>query len=124
MAESSKELMAFGVPGPGGWQYHFNIMPFGLKGAPATFQKFVDDVFWPYLGLFAVVYNDDLAIYSNSREEHLKHLWTILQTMWDNQIYAKRKKCYFMQKEIPYLGHLVSKNGIRTDLEKIQTIKE
>jgi Reverse transcriptase (RNA-dependent DNA polymerase) len=66
MAEASKELTAFGVPGPGGGQYHFNVMPFGLKGAPATFQKFVDDVFHPYLRLFAVVYIDDLAIYSNS----------------------------------------------------------
>ena len=74
MAEDSKELTAFGVPGPEGGQYQFKVMPFGLKGAPATFQKFVDDVFWPYLGKFTVVYIDDLAIYSNTQEEHLEHI--------------------------------------------------
>ena len=124
MAEHSKELTAFGVPGPEGGQYQFNVMPFGLKGAPATFQKFVDDVFRPFLGKFAVVYIDDLAIYSNTREEHLQHIKTILQTMRENQIYAKKKKCFFMQTEIPYLGHLVSEKGIRMDPEKIETIKE
>jgi putative NADPH-quinone reductase len=66
MAEDSKEYTAFAIPGPKGGQYHFTVMPFGLKGAPATFQQFMDDVFRPFLGEFAVVYIDDLAVYSNS----------------------------------------------------------
>src|SRR3954469_8164054 len=123
MAEDSKEYTAFAIPGPKGGQYHFNVMPFGLKGAPATFQQFMDDVFRPFLGEFAVVYIDDLATYSDTREEHLEHLRKILQTMRDNQIYAKKKKCFFMQRKIPYLGHYVSKEGISMDPKKIEVMK-
>jgi hypothetical protein len=98
-------------------------MPFGLKGAPATFQQFMDNVFRPFLGRFAVAYIDDLAIYSNTKEEHLQHLRQILQTMRDNQIYGKMKKCIFMKDEAPYLGHIISKDGIKMDPKKVETIQ-
>ena len=74
MAEDSKEITAFSVPGPNGGQYQWKVMPFGLKNAPATFQQFVDEVFQKILGVFAVVYIDDLAIFSNTQEQHLEHL--------------------------------------------------
>jgi hypothetical protein len=74
MAEKCREMTAFSIPGPQGGQYQFKVMPFGLKGAPATFQQFMDDVFRPFLGKFAVVYIDDLAIFSNDQEEHINHL--------------------------------------------------
>src|SRR4051812_36192284 len=96
LADYCKEMTAFSVPGPGGGQYQFTVMPFGLKGAPATFQQFVNNVFRECLDKFTVVYIDDLAVYSNTREEHLQHLQQIFQIMEDNQVYAKEKKCYFM----------------------------
>jgi hypothetical protein len=123
MADKDKEKTAFSVPGPRGGQYQWKVMPFGLKNAPATFQQFMDDVFHKQLGQFAVVYVDDLAVYSNSEDEYLKHLEEIFKTMRQNQIYARREKCFFMQKKIPFLGHYVSEAGIETDPKKVETIK-
>src|SRR3954464_6257037 len=122
MADHCKEMTAFSAPGPQGGQYHFKVMPFGLKNAPATFQQFVDDVFRPFIGLFMVVYIDDLAIYSNSKEEHLEHLEKIFVIMRKNQIFAKKKKCFFMQKHANYLGHRIGPEGISMDPKKVETI--
>jgi deoxyuridine 5'-triphosphate nucleotidohydrolase len=122
VAKECREMTAFSVPGPKGGQYQFTVMPFGLKGAPATFQQFVDDIFRPYLGEFAAVYIDDLAIFSDTREDHLKHLRIIFQTMRNNRVFAKAKKCYFMQSKVPYLGHYVSESGIETDPKKIEAM--
>jgi hypothetical protein len=122
MADRCKELTAFSAPGPQGGQYHFKVMPFGLKNAPATFQQLMDDVFRPYLGLFMVVYIDDLAIYSDTREDHLAHLEKIFILMREKQIYAKKKKCFFMQKHVTYLGHRIGPDGISMDPKKVDTI--
>jgi len=98
-------------------------MPFGLKGAPATFQNYMDVVFQPYLGKFVVVYIDDVAVFSKTREEHLQHLRIVFETMRKHKVFAKRRKCFFMQKKIPYLGHYISKEGIETDPKKIEAVK-
>ena len=124
MADKCKEMTAFSIPGPAGGQYQFKVMPFGLKGAPATFQQFVDDVFREHLGEFAVIYIDDLAIYSDTEDQHLEHLEKIFKIMDDNDIYANMKKCYFMQKKVPYLGHYISEAGIEMDPKKIIAVKE
>ena len=97
-------------------------MPFGLKGAPATFQQFMDDVFREYLGNFAVIYIDDIAIFSDSDEEHITHLRKIFQTMRENNIFAKKSKCFFGQSRAPYLGHYISEKGIEMDQKKITTM--
>src|SRR6184192_144836 len=123
MADEDKEKTTFNVPGPAGGQYHFLVMPFGLKGAPATFQQFVDDIFREYLGKFAVIYIDDLAVFSNTREDHHNHLRQIFQTMREKQIYTKREKCYFQQKRVPYLGHYVSELGIEMDPKKVEAVR-
>jgi hypothetical protein len=123
MADKCKEITAFSIPGPAGGQYQFKVMPFGLKGAPATFQQFVDDVFREHLGEFAVIYIDDLAIFSENEDQHLEHLEKIFKIMDDNDIYANMKKCYFMQKKVPYLGHYISEAGIEMDQKKIEAVR-
>src|SRR5213080_710558 len=123
MADKDKEKTAFSVPGPKGGQYHFTVMPFGLKGAPATFQQFMDDIFRPFIDRFMVVYIDDIAIYSDSLEDHYKHLRSVFQVMKDKQLYANRKKCFFRQKRIPYLGHYVSEGGIKMDPKKVEAVR-
>ena len=122
MAPNSKPLTAFSVPGAKGGQYQFTVMPFGLKGAPATFQQFMDDVFREYLGDFVVIYIDDIAIFSDSDEEHITHLRKIFQTMRENNIFAKKSKCFFGQSRAPYLGHYISEKGIEMDQKKILTM--
>src|SRR5215469_6783525 len=124
MDEDSKELTAFGMGGPTGGHYQFRVMPFGLKNAPATFQQVVDEIFKPYLGEFVVAYIDDVAIYSKTYEEHLTHTRKVFQLMREHGIYAKQVKCYFAQKEVPYLGHYVSEKGIRTNPAKVQAVRD
>jgi hypothetical protein len=67
---------------------------------------------------------DDIFIYSNSKEEHEHHLRMVLQVLREHQLYAKLSKCSFYQKQIHYLGHIISMEGIAVDPEKIEAIRE
>jgi hypothetical protein len=67
---------------------------------------------------------DDILIYSKSEEEHENNLRMVLQVLREHQLYAKLSKCSFYQKKIHYLGHIISKDGIAVDPEKIEVIRE
>src|SRR5215212_1590244 len=123
VAEECRYLTAFHIPGPEGGNFECVTMPFGLRDAPPTFQQFIDEVFKDILADFAVIYMDDLGAGSETREEHLGHLRQTFQIMRENQLYAKKKKCYFMQKRIPFLGHFISEAGIEMNPEKIEAVK-
>lgn len=77
MAEESKQYTAFCTPD--GAQYEFNVMPFGLKNARATFQKMVQHVLAGYVGEFCMAYLDDIVIFSSNLEQHLEHLHLVLE---------------------------------------------
>ena len=79
-------------------------------------------VFNPYLDKFVVVFIDDILVYSKNKEEHEKHLQVVLQTLRENQIFAKFKKCEFWLDQISFLGHVVSKDGILVDPEKVEAV--
>ncbi|RVW24900.1 Retrovirus-related Pol polyprotein from transposon 17.6 [Vitis vinifera] len=99
--------------------YEFLVMPFGLTNAPAAFMDLINRVFKLYLDQFVVVFIDDILVYSNSREEHEHHLCIVLQTLRDNRLYAKLKKCEFWLDRVSFLGHVVTKDGISVDLGKV-----
>jgi hypothetical protein len=124
LAKEDREKTAFAVPGVQGGLYQWKVMPFGLKGAPATFQRLMNIIFQPVLGKFAVVYIDDIGIYSQTKEEHLQHLRTVFQIMRENEIYARKLKCYFMQTQVPYLGHIISTNGIEMNPDKTEALSK
>ena len=84
----------------------------------------MNSIFNQYLDKFVVVFIDDILVYSKIKEEHDEHLWTVLQTLRKHKLYAKFDKCDFYQKEIQYLGHVISLEGIAVDPEKIKSIKE
>lgn len=102
--------------------YEFHVMPFGLTNAPATFCTLMNKVFQPFLDRFVVVYLDDIVVYSNTLEEHVKYLKQVFKVLRDNELYVKKEKCFFAQQEFPLLGHIVGHGKIRIDKSKISAI--
>jgi hypothetical protein len=88
--------------------YEYMIMSFGLTNAPAHFMYLMNSVFMLELDKFVLVFIDNILIYSKNEEEHEKHLWIILQRLWEHHLYAKFSKCAFWFKEVPFLGHVIS----------------
>jgi hypothetical protein len=102
--------------------YKYLVMSFGLTNAHAHFMYLMNSVFKPELDKFVIVFIDDILIYSKSEEEHAQHLRLILQRLRDHQLYAKFSKCAFWLKEVPFLGHVISAEGIAVDPSKIQEV--
>jgi transposase InsO family protein len=102
--------------------YESLVMPFGLTGAPATFQRYINSALRRYLDLFCTAYLDDILIYSRTREEHVEHLRLVLQALREAGLYAKPSKCEFFVKETKFLGLIVGRHGIRMDPAKVETV--
>ncbi|GMI67523.1 hypothetical protein HRI_000421600 [Hibiscus trionum] len=102
--------------------YEFLVMPFGLTNAHAAFMDMMNRVFHEYLDKFVMVFIDDILVYSRTEEEHEGHLRIVLQALLENQLYAKLSKCEFWRREVVFLGHVVSAEGIRVDPQKIEAV--
>jgi hypothetical protein len=98
-------------------------MPFGLANAPATFQAMMNDVLRPYLRRFALVFFDDILIYSSSWDEHLQHLVIALKAIRDHHLHLKRSKCSFEAASVAYLGHVISAAGVAMDVDKVAAVE-
>jgi hypothetical protein len=85
---------------------------------------FMNSVFMPELDKFVMMFIDDILIYSKSMKEHEEHLQIVLQWLQDHQLYAKFSKCEFWIKEVPFLGHVVSPEGITVDPGKVKEVLE
>ena len=92
-------------------------MPFGLMNAYATFQRWMNKVFAPYLGKFIRVFMDDIGYFS-SREEHLSKLELCFKRLDEEGGQLNSKKCKIAQARVILLGHVISQNGIEADPEK------
>ena len=104
--------------------YEFLMMSFGLTNALVAFIDIMNRVFRPFMDQFIVVFIDDILIYLKSMEEHVYHLRTVVQTLREHQLYAKFSKCDFWMKSVVFLGHVVSKDGIQVDPQKIEAVSE
>jgi hypothetical protein len=80
-------------------------------------------VFIAELDQFVVVFIDDILVYSKSMEEH-EHLRIVLQRLREHHLYTKFSKCEFWIKEVPFLGHVISPQGIAVDPDKVKEVLE
>jgi len=105
-------------------QFEFTVMAFGLTGAPNTFQGAMNTTLYPLLRKCALVFFDDILVYSRTLEDHIQHLRQVFTLLASDQWKVKISKCRFAQQSISYLGHIVSHNGVSTDPSKIESIQQ
>ncbi|XP_068069442.1 uncharacterized protein isoform X2 [Danio rerio] len=119
LTERARPLTAFRTP----WGlFQFRFLPFGLHGAPATFQRLMDQVLQ---GLtFAAAYLDDIIIYSTTWEEHMQHLHEVFQRLQRAGLTANPAKCAIARKEAEYLGFVIGNGVVRPQIKKIQALEE
>ena len=120
MAEECKAYTAF-TCGPLGF-YECDTMPFGATNAPATFQRLMHDCLGELNMNWCIVYLDDIIIFSDTKEEHLKRLEAVFQKLCAAGLKLKPSKCFFFREEIEYLGHVVSGKGISTNPKKVEAV--
>ena len=120
MAEECKALTAFRTPF--GF-YHFCYMPFGLQGAPATFQRLMDQVL-EGAESYSSAYIDDVVIFSRSWEEHLVQVKDVLWRLKDAGLTINPQKCAVAQQEVQYLGYVIGDGAIKPQVGKVSAILE
>lgn len=103
--------------------YEFVRMPFGLKNAPATFQRLMNSVLNEFIGKICLVYLDDIIIFSTSLEEHIISLTKIFKRLKEVNLKVQLDKSEFLRKETEFLGHVVTTEGIKPNPNKIAAIQ-
>lgn len=121
MDPKDREKTAFSTPYG---HYEFLRMPFGLKNAPATFQRLMNTVLLGLQGYKCFIYMDDIVVYGENLESHNSKLVEILARLRLHGLKLQPSKCNFLCKEIVFLGHKITSEGIKPDDEKIRAVKE
>ena len=103
--------------------YQWKRLPFGLAAAPSSFQHLLTQVLHHLNYQIALVYVDDILVFSKTFEDHLKHLQLVFDRLRAANLTLKPSKCLFARKEVIYLGHKVSKQGVEVDRSKIETVE-
>ena len=119
--EAHKERTAFTV-GPMGF-YEYNRMPFGLSNSPATYQRLMEECLGDLHLSICFIFLDDLIIFSRTYEEHMERLQMVFDRLRVTGLKLSPKKCNFLMERVKYVGHVVSKQGIETDPDKTERIK-
>lgn len=102
--------------------FEYRVMPFGLSNAPPAFQRWINSIFQDLMPQKAMVYLDDIVLYSQDRESHTSLIHEVLSRLRGNKLYASPKKCEFYKDTITYLGHVISTTGITIDPAKVQSV--
>lgn len=104
--------------------FEYTRMPFGLSGAPLTFQRVMNGAMSEYLFDFLLVYFDDLLIHSATFDDHLKQLDRVLQRLEETGLKLNLEKCQLFQEEVSYLGHTISAKGVSCQEDKVSAVKD
>lgn len=104
--------------------YEFLRMPFGLKNAPSTFQRLMNNILRDLLPETCLVYLDDILVYSTSLQEHLIKLRNVFDRLREHNFKVQLDKSEFLKKEVSYLGHVLSEDGVKPNEDKIKAIKQ
>ncbi|XP_054875465.1 uncharacterized protein LOC129351003 [Amphiprion ocellaris] len=119
LEESSRPYTAFQTPAG---LFQFTVMPFGLHGAPATFQRLMDRVLQG-CGDCSAAYLDDVVIFSNTWEEHLQHLERVLSQIQQAGLTLNPAKCQWAKEEAMYLGYRLGRGEVRPQMDKVEAIR-
>ncbi|TFY52000.1 hypothetical protein EVJ58_g10260 [Rhodofomes roseus] len=119
MAEQDKEKTAFRTHRG---LHQFRRMPFGFRNGPSVFQRVMQDILAPFLWVFALVYIDDIVVYSNTLEEHIEHLDRVFGSVEQAGLTLSPGKCHLGYQSLLLLGQKVSRLGISTHKEKVDAI--
>lgn len=117
--EEDRKKTAFSTPQG---HYEYIRMPFGLKNAPATFQRLMNDVLKEYINKICVVYLDDILIFSTTLNEHIENIKKIFNKLKEYNLKIQIDKCKFFAKETEYLGHILTPEGVKPNPKKVEDI--
>uniref|UniRef100_A0A670IL45 Gypsy retrotransposon integrase-like protein 1 n=1 Tax=Podarcis muralis TaxID=64176 RepID=A0A670IL45_PODMU len=104
--------------------FEYLVMPFGLQAGSACFQAFMNHVLGPLLYKNCVAFLDDVLVYSEDEEQHVKDVREVLGKLQANQLWVKLEKCQFHTKEVEFLGYRLSDKGLAMDPGKVQAVLE
>lgn len=104
--------------------FEFLVMLFGLTNAPATFQSFMNIIFIEILRKGVLIFMNDILVYSDTLEKHEQMLQRVFQILQQHKFLIKRSKCSFATTQVEYLGHVISGEGVATDPNKTQAVKQ
>ena len=122
LEEEAKPLTAFIICPSGFWECE--CMPFGLTNAPATFQRLMESCLGELHLSWCIIYLDDIIVFSWTPQEHVHRLRAVYSKLRAAGLKLKPSKCDFFKKEIKYLGHVVSIEGVSTNPDKIKAVTE
>ena len=122
MAKESQQYTAFTVGSMG--VYEFLRMPYGLCNAPATFQRLMQNCLGELNLTYALIYLDDVIVFSRTEEDHLHRLRVVFGRFLEHGLKLKPSKCHFLQDEITFLGHQISAQGMKPGTENLRAIAE
>ena len=112
---------AFNIPQG---HYEFTRMPFGLKNAPATFQRLMNTALSGLQGIRCFVYLDDIVIYSHNLQTQIENLKLVFQKLREFNLKLQPDKCEFLRREVGYLGHVITEEGVKPNPDKIKAVTQ
>ena len=117
--EADKQKTAFGTASG---VFEYNCMPFGLSSSHGVFQNCMNVVLGD-VRHFALAFVDDIIVFSETFEDHIKHLDAVFDRLRKANLRLKIAKCEFMKKELNYLGHIISDEGISVDPQTVSAVQ-